>query len=143
MTARRLLPLFVLAALLMPACATPRPAPAPQSDDVDLGPEPRSGSAEASPAGWLWAAPANLVYWPWRNVGQLGRGMYDGGAAGFTGDKYPIFGLVFLPVNMAVGGVTGFFQGFGVDPGAITPETDFGHAMGRPLKSPVSIWWYE
>ena len=132
------------AALSLGACASPRAAanPAPQ-DDVDLGAPPRANSGDPSPANWVWAAPANVVYWPWRNVGQLGRGLYDGGASGFTGNKYPILGLVFLPVNMAVGGLTGFVQGFGLEPGAITPETHFGHAMGRPLASPVSIWWYE
>jgi hypothetical protein len=89
----------------------------------------------------------NVVYLPWKFVGGALKGAADGVGSGFAKDnagnqKMPILGILFSPVNLVLGFLTGAAEGLALPPGVIGPTDDFGRAMGGPMRHPTSIWWY-
>jgi hypothetical protein len=110
--------------------------------------EPTKASSEG-PSALAWAATPfeNIVYLPWKVIGGALKGSVDGVSAGFGKDpsgnqRMPAMGLLFSPLNLVTGFLTGAVEGAVIDPGVVGPEDSFGHAMGQPLKHPTSIWWY-
>ncbi len=85
--------------------------------------------------------PKNIVWFPWKILGASGKGLVDGISAGFEPNRLPFLGLLFMPVNAAVGLLTGFGTGIVSEPGVIGPRTNFGRTMGLPTQRPTPIWW--
>jgi hypothetical protein len=111
-------------------------------------PEP-SSSSSGGPGAFDYAMVPfeNIVYLPWKVIGGACKGGVDGVSAGFGKDssgnqRMPIMGLLFSPLNLVTGFVTGAVEGAVIDPGVIGPTDSFGHSMGQPLRHPTSIWWY-
>lgn len=101
------------------------------------------GSGGPNALNWVAVPFENIVYLPWKVVGGLFKGASDGVSAGFAKDRMPIMGVIFSPVNLIIGGVTGAVEGAVGSPGVIGPSDSFGHAMSQPTKHATSIWWYE
>jgi hypothetical protein len=155
---RRFLALLPLLVLLLAGCAT---APATADNAVEIpgvglqdeepaaplaAEEPeereqRSGRPGVGFGDYAMTVPKNLVWWPWKILGGGGRGFVDGAGAGFDDNRMPILGLVLLPVNAAIGLVTGLGVGVVSEPGVIGPRTPFSRTMGIPTKRPTPIWW--
>jgi len=112
--------------------------------------EPPAKAADSGEPGFVdYAATPfeNIVYLPWKVIGGAIKGSVDGVSAGFGKDpsgnqRMPAIGLLFSPVNLVFGFVTGALEGAVIDPGVVGPTDSFGHAMDRPLRHPTSIWWY-
>jgi hypothetical protein len=85
----------------------------------------------------------NIVYVPWKFLGGGGKGVADGVTAGFAKDRMPILGVIFLPVNVIAGFVTGAVETVVMDPVFVGPRDSFGHAMAQPTRHATAIWWYE
>jgi len=85
----------------------------------------------------------NIVYIPWKFIGGGGKGASDGVAAGFSKDRMPILGVIFSPVNLVVGFLTGAVETVVTDPLFVGPSDSFGHAMAQPTRHATAIWWYE
>jgi hypothetical protein len=109
--------------------------------------ETKSGSS--GPGFWDYAAAPfeNIVYLPWKVVGGAIKGSVDGVSAGFGKDpsgnqRMPAIGLLFSPLNLVVGLLTGAVEGAVIDPGIVGVNDSFGHAMNQPLRHPTPIWWY-
>ncbi len=144
------LTIVALLTLALGACAAPRPAMdassapalefAPQSQNSP-GSNPPQSSATGDVLGWAAAVPANVLYFPWKTIAQGGRGLYDGPAYGMN-RGYPIMGLIFLPVNAAAGLGTGVVEGLAMEPLLYTPDVSYSRAMSKPLRLPVTVWWY-
>ncbi len=90
---------------------------------------------------YLSTVPENAIWWPWKIVGGTVKGFVDGIAGGFTPDRLPILGLLFSPVNAAVGTLTGFTIGTLSAPGLIGPRDNFSKTMSVPMARPTPIWW--
>ena len=144
-----LLLLFTACAATGPARVTPRSLPldAPAALAGTVGVATLAAPAEDddphAPGALAYAAtvPENALWWPWKIVGGTGKGLVDGVVAGFGPERLPILGLVFSPVNAAVGTVTGLVTGTLSQPGWIGPREDFGKTMALPMKRPTPIWW--
>jgi hypothetical protein len=111
--------------------------------------EPAKSSSSGGPGALDYVAVPfeNIVYLPWKVIGGALKGSVDGVMAGFGKDpsgnqRMPAMGLIFSPLNLAAGFVTGAVEGAVIEPGVVGPEDSFGHAMGQPLRHPTSIWWY-
>ncbi len=153
---RRFLALLPLLVLLLAGCAT-APAMPDHATDVpgivlqDDGTAAAEAEAEERAAtrgrrgvgigDYALTVPKNLVWWPWKIIGGGGRGFVDGIGAGFDDNRMPILGLLFSPVNAAIGLVTGLGVGVVSEPGVIGPRTPFGRTMGIPTQRPTPIWW--
>jgi hypothetical protein len=85
----------------------------------------------------------NIVYIPWKLIGGGGKGASDGVTAGFAKDRMPIMGVIFSPVNLVVGFLTGAVETVATDPVFVGPTDSFGHAMAQPTRHSTAIWWYE
>lgn len=90
---------------------------------------------------YIATVPENVLWWPWKIVGGTGKGFVDGIAGGFGPDRLPILGLLFSPVNAAVGTATGLVTGTLSAPGLIGPRDNFGKTMSLPMERPTPIWW--
>lgn len=134
----QLLVVLAAAALGLGACRSPAPV-------LSAAPLPSMAmQAPASDVGALdyaMVVPENVAYVPWKIVGGFGKGLVDGGAAGFTPQRLPLLGLLFLPVNVTVGGVTGLVAGTVSEPAFVGPRDNFGRTMGLPVQRPTPIWW--
>jgi hypothetical protein len=148
---RRLLALLPMLLLLLAAGCASVPAtamdPATGIPGVALQDEEEAVEVERSgpqPVGfgdYAMTVPQNLVWWPWKAIGGMGKGFVDGIGAGFDDNRMPILGLLFSPVNAVMGLVTGFGTGLFSEPGAIGPRTNFSRTMGIPTQRPTPIWW--
>jgi hypothetical protein len=103
-----------------------------------------SGSSTNEPGvGAYIAAPfENVLYLPWKVIGSGIKGASDGVGAGFTKDRMPVYGIIFSPVNLVVGLLTGMGEGAVMKPGVVGPSDSFSHAMAQPPKHVTTIWWY-
>lgn len=147
---RRTLPVLLVSALLaLAACSSSKKEWDPEIKEEDgekslqltTRREKQTGLARAGE--WAYTAPINLVYWPWKVIGRGGRGAADGVVAGFNEGRMPIFGLVFSPVNLVTGLLTGMAEGVVLSPGAVTPDRDIGRSFARPTADPINVWWYD
>jgi hypothetical protein len=152
-------------ALAAPGCTTteeprrvePAPAePAPESEGLKAersgqkgikltSPDPEGTRAddEGPNAGdYAMVVPENAVYLPWKFIGGGIKGASDGVRAGFDKGRMPLLGLVFSPVNLVVGFLTGACEGSAMSPGVVGPSDYFGRAMSGPTKRATTIWWY-
>lgn len=150
------LPLAAAALVALPACATTEEAKKPAAAESSAPRAERSGSGikvtteppeETSSTGptfgdYAMVVPENAVYLPWKVVGGGIKGVSDGVRAGFDKGRMPLLGLLFSPVNAAVGLVTGVVEGAFMSPAAVGPSDYFGRAMAAPTKRATSIWWY-
>lgn len=157
---------LVLAALACAACSTTPEAREPRKPDTWSGEgppkikfgEPSSSSesaadAPAAPSARRSGEPGvldyamvpveNVVYLPWKLIGGAGKGVADGVGAGFSKDRMPILGVLFLPLNVVAGFLTGAVEGVVDEPGFVGPRDSFGRAMAMPVKRSTTIWWYE
>lgn len=133
--------LAVAAALFPAACVSSGAAKEPdrresRSDEIEIA---KKGPGAVD---YAMVVPENVVYLPWKPVGGALKGASDGVMAGFDKGRMPLLGLLFSPVNLAVGFVTGVFEGAAGSPGVVGPSDDFGRAMSAPTKHTTSIWWY-
>jgi hypothetical protein len=142
---RRLSCFALIAVLALSGC---RSNPTPEtalSEEADRGtrelPPEAQDSAVTRGAKWTALVPGNVVWWPWKVIGRAGRGAVDGSAAGFD-HGMPIYGVVFLPINAVAGFLTGAVEGAAMGPGIITPDHDYGREMSKPLRLPITVWWY-
>ncbi len=138
--------LALASVLVLGACkSNPTPETALSKEPELQAPERLPGDARKSGlarAGqWTLLVPGNVIWWPWKALGRAGRGVVDGSVGGFD-HGYPIYGLLFLPVNAVSGFVTGAFEGAWMGPAVLTPDDDYGRAMAKPLRLPVTVWWY-
>ena len=85
----------------------------------------------------------NLVYVPWTLIGGGAKGVSDGVTAGFAKDRMPILGVIFAPLNVVVGFLTGAVETVATAPVFVGPSDSFGHAMAQPTRHVTAIWWYE
>ena len=92
---------------------------------------------------YAMVVPENVVWVPWKLIGTAGKGASDGVMAGFGRDGMPILGVIFAPVNLVAGLVTGLVEGAVLSPGLIGPTDRFGKAMAAPTKHDTTIWWYD
>jgi hypothetical protein len=151
-----LIPLLALSAA---ACSTtPKENAAPKTSTYGGEGNPKikfgeksdtaGGQGEGSDGGasafaWALTPFENIVYLPWKLVGGGIKGGADGVRAGFDKDRMPAIGLLFSPVNLVVGFLTGAVETVASKPVLITPDDSFGHAMAQPTKHSTTIWWYE
>jgi hypothetical protein len=145
---------LLLLALACAACKTsetssgPRMGAPDESGRLKVTSETSGPSSDDPGALSYVAAPfENVVYLPWKLVGGALKGAADGVGAGFAkdekgGTKMPALGVVFAPINLVLGFVTGMFEGVALDPFLVGPSDDFGRAMGQPMRHPTTIWWY-
>lgn len=162
----RIVVLFAALGGLLGACAAVRPAGdagSPSDADVRLAYAPLQGDesaggggAESGGAGggptrstgaarvgeYALAVPKNIVWVPWKILGGGIKGVSDGVQAGFAKGRMPLFGTLFIPVNVVVGLATGMVEGAVMPPGLVGPDDNFGRAMSLPTKRNTSIWWY-
>ena len=159
-TARRVSGAVTLAALLFclsaAGCATAKGgASSEPPSSPPVASESRSGSASARPAdapagpsvgstigGYVLAVPENIVWIPWKMIGGAFKGAGDGVGAGFAKGRLPALGVLFSPINLVTGFVTGFAEGAFMSPGVIGPSDNFGRTMALPTKRVTSVWWY-
>ncbi len=156
----RIAALVLLAALALAgtACSTtPKENAAPKTstyggegnpkikfgEKSDGGGEAESSGGGASAFAWALTPFENIVYLPWKLIGGGAKGGADGVRAGFDKDRMPAIGLLFSPVNLVVGFLTGAVETVASKPVLIGPDDSFGHAMAQPTKHATSIWWYE
>ena len=92
---------------------------------------------------YVMVVPENVVWLPWKLIGTAGKGAVDGASAGFGRPGMPILGVIFAPVNIVAGFVTGLAEGAVMSPGVVGPSDKFGKAMAAPTKHDTSIWWYD
>lgn len=104
-----------------------------------------SGQSGVGRAGKIAATvPANIVWIPWKIVGSGLKGASDGVHAGFDkGRGMPLLAVLFSPVNLAAGLVTGIFEGAAMPPLLIGPDDNFGRTFSSPTSRATTIWWYE
>ncbi len=135
------LPLLI--AGLAGCCSVPAVTPAPDDLLPAVAYQASTGTTaqDAGILDYAMVVPENAAYLPWKMVAGLGKGIVDGGAAGFEPHRLPILGLLFLPVNVAVGGVTGLVAGTVAEPGFVGPRASFGRTMGLPLQRRTPLWW--
>jgi hypothetical protein len=133
--------------------------PAPQASTYDGEGDPKiKFKSDAPPASSAASEPAsegpsalayaavpfkNLVYIPWKLIGGGCKGASDGVQAGFAKDRMPILGVVFAPVNLVAGFLTGAVETVASSPVFVGPSDSFGHAMAQPTRHSTAIWWYE
>lgn len=119
-------------------CASTQPSErVPGDSDAVVESEPRA--AQPSNWNWLWAAPTNVVYWPWRAVARTGRGFVDGVILTFDDSELPGMQPFVLPLNALGGAGIGLYHSFTFDPNAITPSVRPGTAFGGTLTKPVKL----
>lgn len=142
---RTLAALVLVAILGLGACgtnATPTTALSEQEEQLEPDIPPDATESEwGRGAKWAALVPGNIVWWPWKAIGRGGRGIVDGSAEGFD-HGMPILGVIFLPLNAITGFVTGLAEGAWMGPGIITPDHDYGREMAKPIRLPVTVWWY-
>lgn len=159
-TARRVSGAVTLAALLFclsaAGCATAKGgASSEPPSSQPVASESRSGSASARPddapagpsvgstiGGYVLAVPENIVWIPWKMVGGGLKGASAGVQTGFTKGDMPALGLLFSPLNLVLGFVSGFVEGAAMSPALIGPSDNFGRVMESPTKRSMNIWWY-
>jgi hypothetical protein len=133
--------------------------PAPKASTYDGEGDPKiKFKSDAPPAASAASEPAsegpgvlayaavpfkNIVYVPWKFIGGGAKGVSDGVQAGFSKDRMPILGVIFLPVNAVVGFLTGAVETVASAPVFVGPTDSFGHAMAQPTRHTTAIWWYE
>jgi hypothetical protein len=150
--------LLAVAAASSAACASSPDAADPEvkRSDAASGAAPAAPAAEAAPSGrkskkasgaerageYALTVPQNIVYLPWKLIGGGVKGASDGVQAGFDKGRMPLFGLLFSPVNLVTGFVTGAGEGLVMPPAVVGPDDDFGRAMAGPTDRDTTIWWY-
>lgn len=112
-----------------------------KSDNGDAGGGETSGGPSA--ISYVVAPLSNIIYIPWKLIGGGAKGASDGVSAGFSKDRMPILGVVFAPINLVVGFLTGAVETVALSPVFIGPGDSFGHAMAQPTRHATAIWWYE
>ncbi len=111
------------------------------SDVSPSGGDGGSGTA-AKVGNAVMTVPENVAWIPWKMIGGAGKGASDGVHAGFDKDRMPAMGLLFSPINLAMGLVTGLVEGAAMSPMLIGPEDSFGRTMASPTKRQTNVWWY-
>ena len=150
---RRLLAILPLLVLFLAGCsslptastggAADRPGVPLQEDQEaqDAADELDDGRQGLGFGDYAMTVPKNIVWWPWKIIGGTGKGLVDGIGAGFDENRLPVLGLIFSPLNAAIGLVTGFGTGIISAPGAIGPRTNFSRTLDIPTQRPTPIWW--
>lgn len=121
------------------------PAAETAPDAAKTGTEPAADEIRPSGPGvgaYALTVPKNVVWWPWKAIGGAGKGAFDGVFAGFDKGRMPLAGLIFSPVNLVAGFVTGLVEGIAMPPGVIGPTQNFGKTMASPTRRTTTIWWY-
>ena len=123
-----------------PGAASPRSAETSASSATTEMSSPR----DSGPGVGAYAAvvPENIVWIPWKMIGGAFKGAGDGVGAGFAKGRLPALGVLFSPINLVTGFVTGFAEGAVMSPGVIGPSDNFGRTMALPTKRVTSVWWY-
>lgn len=118
--------------------AAEEPQKAPKAERVE-GEGPSTGSRVA---GYALAVPENVLWVPWKMVGGAVKGASDGVMAGFDKGRMPLAGVVFSPLNLVTGFVTGFVEGLTMPPMLVGPDDSYSKVMASPTKRTTTIWWY-
>lgn len=147
---------LLAASTALGACAS-SPAPAAGAPSAPGAPTARSAETSASSAttemssprdsgpgvgAYAAVVPENIVWIPWKMIGGAFKGAGDGVGAGFAKGRLPALGVLFSPINLVTGFVTGFAEGAVMSPGVIGPSDNFGRTMALPGKRVTSVWWY-
>lgn len=117
------------------------PPDAPPPSSTSLSPEAMK-SLEPGAGDYAMVLPENVVYLPWKSIGGAFKGASDGVYAGFDKGRMPALGVLFSPVNLVVGFLTGFVEGTVMSPGVVSASDSFSRAMAGPTKRTTTIWWY-
>lgn len=139
---------ILFAGLLAVSCRTQPDAP-PQPSTGDASGEEKirfqsepARSEEPGTIDYVTTPFENVVWWPWKIIGTGLKGAADGVGSGFKQERMPAIGLLFSPVNLVAGLVTGMVQGIPMSPLLIGPRDSFGRTMSQPMRHATSIWWY-